>query len=627
MSASDEIKDAIVHYFDCTDVKGTKPADWKRTAKGKLPNGEEYRTFHNAKINRTVTTLGDDEDCTIAEHDQWIYGVGPVEERMRFNGVVGALYICFEPQDRFLRTGCIFDQHQQGLLNTLFGLPDNIGEDMENSFSYASADYNELTIHILLKKLGFKFSKELSDYLTQHTAPSTVATGPDRSITFPAMNPNFTPPSVPAPQPSGPAPSTNSGSKAVRPINKMPGQVFAQKQAQMQSQQQAMMAQIGQMAAQLGATGGVQIGNTHIPAAPLMPGMRPLVGTAPLPPSGVFNSPGMQGAIPKLGGNYPELVNLQPAVQAAFIAQRVMGNQGLEQENTNWPDGPTILRALQAGNYLQVERSNIIWALYEDTDDGSGTPLEDYFAMDEDDLFDTFVEHFGLDEDDADELEVIDDTQVYPSPYDLPVPQVPPFVPNTGLGAPKPHITGLGGGRPAPMVGPASINARSGSFAPVAPPPPPANVPAAPPPGNAKADISADSGDKWQEFCKEVWDTYDVNKTNLPLDLHWYDRYRPRDGQITGLGYEFVRREFTGIVVKMGYLGRDGELLENIDLPSAVLEELLKEWGGSWNVDDITQEINKRKGENPDTGFSYTSEQLWEEVREYLDQQGWKEAK
>ena len=749
MAASDELKEAIVNYFDCTGVKGSKKSDWKRTDKRTLADGQELREFHNAKLGRTVYTLGEDEDAEILEKDQWVYGFNDTEDL----GIADAFCLSFEPLDRFLRNGHIYDQHQQNGLVTLFGLPGNFDEASENQFLAYKSDYNDLTIHIMLKKAGFKFSKELSEFLMAHKGPTTVSTGPDLSIVPAILDPNYSAPLMPASKSAassltprqvldnaimaafqgplmanegyatwnelmrdyqysnagealagamiaqvGPMPTafnarvhphphhpntfeslhdnlhglenvtygetngegfyvmevdrsgwsptievfinasgdfdirlqtapSKSTSTITRFTNKNPGQVFAARQAQHQQQQAGMMAAIGQMAAQLGATGGVTIGSTHIPAAPLAPGMRPLVGTPPLPPSGIFNSPGMQNAMPGMASPYPELAHLQPAVQAAFIAARVMGNHGLEQENTNWADGPTLAAAINQGNFVSVERSNLIWTLFEEADDGSGTPLEDYFTLDNELLHETFCEVFDVDE--PDDLEVIDDTQVYSPPYDLPVPQPAPFNPIAGLAA------GLGGlvppagghgGRPAPMVGPASMNARAGSFAP--PPAPPAAVtPPPPPPGNAKAHVNADSGDKWAEFCGEVWGFYEANKANLPLDLDWYDRYRPREAQITGLGYEFIRREFTGVMVKMGYLDRDGVLIENIDIPAAVLEELLKEWGGDWNVDDITQMINKRKGENPETGFSYTSEQLWDEVKALLDSEGWKESK
>lgn len=610
MAASDELKDAIVQYYDSTGVRSNK-SDWKRTDKRTLPSGDEFRAFHNAKLNRTIYALGDDEDASLIEQDQWVYGFQLVDEDFAHElGIQDAFCLSFEPLDRFLRQGHIYDQHQHHGLTVLFNLPgDKFDEVSENQFIVDKADFNDLTIHIALKKLGFKFSKELTDFLLNHNAPTTAAGGADLAAWEPAfLNPNYSAPLVPASKPAAP-------SGGVRIKNKSPGQQSANHAAQ----QQAMMAQIGQMAAQLGATGGVQIGSTHIPAAPI-PGMRPLAGAPPLPPSGLFNAPGMQAAMPGMASQWPELANLQPAVQAAFIAQRLMNQRGLQQEGPNWMDGDDVekllMRHANTGFNLQIERSEAIWMLYELLDDGSGNVLEDFFAKDDEELLMDLDDYGLLDQQyDEHDVEIIPDRQPYPPPYDLPVPQPQP--------APPPPS--YGGGRTPPMVGPASINARSGSFAPL-PAAPAAVAPPPPPPGNASAYINADSGDKWADFCREVWDTYELNKTNLPLDISWSDRYRPREEQITGLGYEFERREFTGIRIRMGYLNRDGKLIEQIDLPSAELAELLKEWGGNWNVDDITQEIHKRKGEDPETGFSYSSEGTWDEVKAYLDGLGWKEA-
>lgn len=49
-------------------------------------------------------------------------------------------------------------------------------------------------------------------------------------------------------------------------------------------------------------------------------------------------------------------------------------------------------------------------------------------------------------------------------------------------------------------------------------------------------------------------------------------------------------------------------------------------WGGDWNVEDITHNVHKRKGEDPETGFSYSSEGTWDEVKAHLEAQGWKEV-
>ena len=609
MAASDEIKEAIVQYYDCTNVQ-SKKSDWKRVDKRTLATGDEFREFHNAKLNRTIYVIGNEEDAEdgnlgLLEKDQILYGFADADSL----GEDSAFVLVFETQDRFLRTGHLYDQHQTGVLGSLWNLYPDLDEVSENQFVADKAVYNDLTVHIKMKKLGFKFSRELTDWSINHVAPTSTSGGPDLSVVPPVLDPNYSAPLQPANN-AKPAPS----GKTTKFTNKMPGQVAAQQAATHQAQQAAMMAAIGQMAGQLGATGGVQIGNTHIPA------MQPLTGVPPLPPSGMFNSPGMQAAIPAMTSGYPELANLQPAVQAAFLAQRVLGHKGLDQADPNWMDKADVEKLLMRHRgqqfHMEIERSNAIWMLYEETDDGSGHPLEDLFALDNEDLWDTLDVNGIFDQIDYDEhdVEIIDDRQVYPAPYDLPVPQPAPP-------APMPAQQ-----RPAPMVGPASVNARAGSFA-ALPAAPAAVAPPPPPAGNAKAHIGADSGDKWPEFCKEVWDTYEINKINLPLDLNWYDRYRPREEQITGLGYKFVRREFTGVVVKMGYLDREGELIETIDLPSAVLEELLKEWGGDWNIDDITQLINKRKGEDPETGFSYSSEGTWDEVKTFLDSEDWKEAK
>lgn len=582
MGVSNDLKEEIVNYFDCTNLRGTKSKDWKRVQKGKLPNGETFREFHNAVVNRTVFIVGDDEDGTILEKDQIIYGFGNTEHIIDLeDGDEDGYVLVFETKDRFYRQGCLYDQHQQDTLTKLWHLPSNLDEVCENQFVASKADYNDLTIHITMKKLGFEFSRELTVWCMNNVKPKTAAPGPDLTVVLPGLT--ATPPSNPTP----------TARKITKFTNKNPVQVAAQQQAQLQQQQAAMMAQIGQMATSLGATGGVQIGGLHIPAA-----------TAPS----------------STAGQYPELANLQPAVQAAFVAQRIMGLRGLDQANPQWMDRDYIdnilIRHRNQQFDLDIERSNAIWLLYEEIDDGSGTVMDDLFAVDNEELKD-FMDDYGiLDQiDDLHDVEIVDDYQVYPAPYDLPVPPTAPY----NNPPPAQHS------RPAPMVGPASINARAGSFAAPATPPA-AATPPPPPPGNASAALVNDSGDKWAEFCKEVFDTYELNKGNLPLDLTWYDRYRPREAQITGLGFSFVRREFTGIVIKMGYLDRDGELLETIDMPSAVLDELMQEWGGNWNIDDITQMVNKKKGENPETGDYYTSEGLWDDVKAFLTSEGWKEV-
>jgi hypothetical protein len=583
--SSAEIKERIEHYFNCSNIP-TSEKDWKRVHKFSSPHGN-IRQFQNNKLNRTIYTIGDDEDCAIFELDQWVYGTWIDDD--------GSVAVSFEAKDRWNRTGYVYDQHQEWLLQTFFGLdPDEFEEVTENTFVAVNLP-NVLAVHIFLKKLGFEHDQTLTDFLNDTSngpAPGTP-TPPVNPPLPPFLDPNFVPPNNSRMR-SLPAPSLSSHAGTAQNI----------------------MAQIAQIAGNLGA-GSVQVGGTNIPAAPGTPGaiaagMRP-IAVPKLPPSGIFNAPGMQAAMPLMAGQWPELADLQPAVQAAFISQRAAGLKGLDQVEPGWEDETTIKRRLRNGDWVTVERSQAIWVLYEICDDGNSM-LEDYFAETDEFLHETLVDALGLDEDEFENLEIIDDEASYPAPYDLPVPQPAQFAP-----PPPPQ-------RPGPMVGPASINARSGSFAPVSATPP-AVAPVAPPVGNVSADIRHDSGDQWPEFCNEVWEFYEANKATLPLDINWSDRFRPREAQITGLGYKFERVEYTGIRVQMGYLGRDGELIETIDLPSVVLGELLKEWGGEWNVDDVTQFINKRKGEDPETGFSYSSQTLWEEVEPFLQGHGWKEAK
>jgi hypothetical protein len=588
VSASDDIKERIVHFYSCSNVP-TSEKDWKRVQKFTL-NGETVREFHNAKLNRNVFTIGDDEDCGVYERDQWIYGYREDEE--------GGLAVAFEPQDRWHRTGYSFDQHQQWILEFFHCLPsDKFDEVMENTFIFD--DTNPLKLHILLAKYGFKHDQSYTDFLSDDDHPSPgggTPTPPVNPPLPPALDPQWNPPQVAAPAPGALAAAAAASSN---PFN--------------------LMAALGAALGPNTNVIGVGPGGTMTP----LHGPGGAIAVPPLPPSGMFNSPGMQAAMPLMAGQWPELVNLQPAVQAAFISQRAQGLKGLDQVNPQWMDKAEVekllLRHRNMSFDLDIERSNAIWMLYEEADDGSRV-LDDYFALDDEELYDELDSWGLLDQmDDEHDVQIVPDYQAYPAPYDLPVPQPQPAPPMPGFPGQQ--------GRPAPMMGPASVNARAGSFAPL-PAAPAAVAPPPPPPGNAAAHIRADSGDKWADFCREVWDTYELNKANLPLDIDWYDRYRPRDAQITGLGYRFDRVEFTGIRVLMGYLGRDGELIENIDIPAAVFEDLLKEWGGDWNVDDVTQFINKRKGENPETGFSYSSQTMWEDdIKPFLDSQGWKEAK
>lgn len=593
--SSAEIKERIVHYFNTSNVPTTEK-DWKRVQKFAL-NGENVREFFNSKLNRTVYTIGDDEDCGVYERDQWVYGI--CEHGDTMNGLTTGISYVFEPQDRWRRTGYVFDQHQQWIIQFFHCLPDDLADEAQEN-DFVSPYDNVLKVHIALAKYGFKHDQSLSDFLNDTSngpAPQTP-TPPVNPPLPPILDSSWNPPGV-----AKPAPGALSAAAA------------------------ASTPPVGNLMSQIGAMLGIPMPGNGVPMPPGTPtGMLPVAPVGPipnmnainvpaLPPSGIFNAPGMQAALPLMATQWPELANLQPAVQAAFITQRAAGLKGLDQCDPTWEDDKKIKRELQAGIWVTLERSHAIWLLYEYFDDGT-TVLPDYFTYTDEDLHAELCEMLDIDdEDEGENLEIINDEASYPPPYDLPVPQPTP------LPSFPPHNPG----HPAPMMGPAAVNARAGSFAPL-PAPPAAVAPPAPPPGNAEARIKADSGDQWADFCREVWETYELNKSNLPLDIHWYDRYRPRDAQITGLGFQFVRRDFTGIRILMGYLDRDGKLINNIDLPSAMLEELMATWGGEWNVEDITHDVFKRKGEDPETGFSYSSEGTWDEVKAHLEGQGWKEV-
>jgi hypothetical protein len=358
------------------------------------------------------------------------------------------------------------------------------------------------------------------------------------------------------------------------------------------------------------------------PAAPSAP-----VAASPAPAPFKLSLDSLQaptfGATPAPAAN-AELADLPQAVKAPLMASRLTGRRGLDQANPSWNDLAEVQNELDGGaDEIELERSNAIWALFERYDDGSGTPLINYFDKTDEELEEILGEILNVDEDGY--ISVVPDSQRYSSPYDLPVP--PPvakvarhFSHRTpgGMGAlgGVPNVMGV-----LPGGGMINLGAMGMGMA------PPAKAGNAPPPGRSSARLNMDSGEKWAEFCAEMWELYDANRTNLPMDVTWTDRFRPQVNQITGLGYKFIQREFTGITVQLGYLGREGEMLTMIDLPSKMLDGLLGEWGGDWNVDDVTHFINKRKGEDPETGFSYNSTQLWEEVEALLKAQGWHEAK
>jgi hypothetical protein len=695
--ASADWKDAIVDYFHY-NIK-TNANDWKRVKKARLPNGETYREFYNAVVDRTVYCLGDEEETTyILEKDVWLYGVYNVQpgEEM-FPGVIGDLMFSFEPQDRWNRNKHIYDQHQQHLLEAFFANFPAIGEDMENSFSYEISAYNSMTIHMALKKAGFVHSQEITDFLNRTgnpgaPLPPTSPSNPPQPTIFGASpTSNSTPaPAAPTPQ----APPQNNGplggyygtgleedgsakaSDFLAVVGEDDGEVqvwitpmmaYARKDPfdshvgglvdhllpaewQEASEQTFEVGSLSMVEAfDYLLKAGFQVdwpeykreAANHIDVYDVTLAQHQANLAAIANPQTVavqhHHNPipvGPQNA------NFIELTGQEPAVQTALEAARALGVKGLEQEG-KWDDQEEIEEKWEKSYYLnnydgfiELERSHALWLLYEHYDNGSGLAWPNFFGMDNIRVASELFKIMDLDlgdgeweEDYSDGAEhpivIIDDHQSYPAPYDLPVPAyvpppvqvIPPAIQTSKVppksqpaNAPRPSFKG-------PVTG-------SGSFAPVSSGP------------VAKADVDDtpvdatyirhDAGDQWPEFCGEVWDNYSQNGAGA---ISWSDRFRLRHARIIGLGYKFKRVEFTGILVQMGYLNDKFEIINDIDLPGAVFDELFVDFGGDWNDDENVQMINKRKGEDPETGFSYSSQNLWAEIEPLLKSKGWFPAK
>lgn len=843
MAASDELKEALVHYFRATGVKSTEK-DWKRVAKAKLPSGEIYREFENKTLGRTVYVLGEDEDCAILEKDVWLYGVYHIKPGEEMFPGFGSMSIAFEPQDRWKRQGFIYDQHQQYLLEAFFPAFPKIGEDMENSFSYEDKDYSDLTIHMALKKAGFTFSQEITDFLNNHTSPGTTPpTAPINPPTPPALTSNSAPATKAPPAPTVPT----SYDVEVDPKNigkiaylnayyqddetiKTPSSMFdiPDRANRLMSNDEewggdrfeidkghlwvAMDGMDPSGAAEVleyyigmakqnpdiklmvvgdedgrGSSGTTEVllfnqgfnpsndphgywsnkpnggngGGKPSPSPTPAPTAAPQGRSAPSGALGGYHGTGLlangsakpsdfivvvaeddgevvamitpmmayarddgfdqevgplvdhllpsdwyeaseqtynvgqMGVVeafdylltqgfnvdwkeykddfkdhldvydvtreihkdnldkianpivsqpqhhhnpisPGAPNNtgYPELTGQEAAVQAALVGARVRGVLGLEQESSKWDDAEDIDKNWAANHFygpsreegqLELERSHALWLLYEHYDQGSGLAFPNFFGMDNVRVAEEIQKILDLDdfdEDDGDEITIIDDLQSYPAPYDLPVPAYVPPPPivhqqpiQTSKPAPKPVKKVARGPSMGTMTG-------SGSFTPVSTGPAPV-VDEDDTPVGAEY-IHFDSGEQWPEFCGAVWDHYAAKG---PGAVEWSDRFRPRHAQIIGLGYKFDRVEFTGIRVQMGYLGKDFKILDNIDIPGAVFDELFADWGGEWNDDDNIQMINKKAGTDPDTGFSYSSSGMWEVLEPYLRSKGWLPAK
>ena len=680
MAASDEIKEGIVNYFQ-SEVQ-TSEKDWKRTKKAMLPSGDVYREFHNAKAGRTVIVL-DEEGFEVAEADNWIYGVYTDEE--------GEVCLSFEPEDRFRRTGHIYDQHQLNLLLTLFQIPgDMLDEVCENQFIVDTAKYPTLMMHVTLKKHGLTHSQGLTDFLnaTNRAFIKGQAIAPVNPPAFPVFA--TAAPTPPTPPKGGqPAPQTPA-----QPSHTLGGYMDTGLQTGGSAKASDFLVAVVdddgevlvQIAPMMAFCAGVNFDRDIEPlVGHLLPSDWDEVSEQSYQPAALsmpeafevllqagFNT-NWPAFINQFQGSYevydvdlathqqnmhlianpqvmqvqhhhnpiapgpnntqwPELSGQEQPVQDALEAARSTGLRGLEQEGA-WDDQEDIERKWRKGHYHQIngegiiemERSHALWLLYEHYDNRSGLAWPNFFGMDNERVQEEIMKvvDIELDEDQDDEgIVIIDDSKVYPAPYDMPVPAyVPPPAPiippqiQTSKPQPKPQKSS------APSAQLRGQITGSGSFAGVQGQIQ-QKVEDGPPLGATY--IQFDSGEQWPEFCGAVWDNF---KANGPGAIEWSDRFRQRYATIIGLGYKFDRVEFTGIRVRMGYLNDKFEIIDNIDVPGAVFDELFPELGGDWNDDDNIQMINKRKGENPETGFSYSSSTLWEEVEPMLKAAGWLPAK
>lgn len=661
MSSSDYIRQDIADYFDKSGIK-TQPKDWKRVFKKSI-NGQVVREFHNSVVNRTIYVLGEDGDEGRAEKDQWIYGIVDSPD---------GKFLSFESLDRWNRNKFLYDQHLSEILEVLFNLPRSLTqeEDLENSFNYLAA-FNDLTIHILLKKSGFQYSQELSDFLANKGAgPALPPIAPVNPPTPPALAAIAGQQTTPTAQPtntSSPniAPGAGRASDFISVVYEDDGEVLVCITPMMMfavgdSYDQEVSSIAGHLlppdwnevsngtfspgglgmveAFDLLLKAGFQMNwkelvddlSTvyHVYDVDSITHKENLEALANVTSTKAAHQVNPLQSTPPNNTGYPELTGQEESVQQALVAARQRGVLGLEQEG-KWDDLEELEDKWDNGfwdsnDYLiEIERSHALWLLYEVYDNGSGLAMPNFFGMDDIRVSEELTKILPF----KDELEqedgavvIIEDSKLYPPPYDLPVPEYvpPPMVvsqPTVKTSRPAPKAQ-------RPIVPKISVPITgSGSFSPVSVPV--TQIDDDYSPVDAKT-IRFDSGEQWPDFCGAVWDHY---KANGPGAIQWFDRFRPRHARIVGLGYQFDRVEFTGIRVRMGYLNEKFEIIDNIDIPGSVFDELFEEWGGEWNDDENIQFINKRKGEDPETGFSYSSQNLWEEIEPLLKSAGWFPAK
>lgn len=585
MSASAEIKDKIARHYEYSGIT-TSVKDWKRLSKRSVSYtlyGNSHTTyireFENSKIGIKCSVVGDEDDTTIIENGEWIYGVGKMSPHDPLSKyVTSGMYLGFAPRRFWAATGFMPDNHLGHGLHAFFGLPADIAEseDSENSFS-VPANYNALTIHMALKKAGFVYDKAFDDFLQPGGAGGSSPTIPTSSLSGSG--------------PSGGYYDTGLTAGSTKPSDF----VFA------------VMKQTGESAVEVMITayqdflhdGGfdqeiASLVEVHLPSdwyeaseQCFFPGtMTAAEAFEYLTNAGFINDPKYSEGFTD-GGSYvaydpdaeSDYSNQPQSVQDAIAAQHSAGQLGLPKANATWLEDHEFNAKYEDDDEEEftLERSHALYVLYSIYDDGCHEVIPNFFGFSNDELSESMGSVI-----EGPEFEVVADRQVYAAPYDIPAPVAAPAL-----------TTVVAADDPSDEVD-ESVRIK--------------NEP-----------------EKWIEFCQEIWDAYVARDISKPFNIVWSDNYRYRDATITGLAYRFKILEYTGIQIVAGFKLVSGEITTQFEVPDQVFADLFKEYGGDWNIGVCEQFIKKRTGVDED-GFSFSSSGLWDEVKPILTAAGWEEV-
>jgi hypothetical protein len=578
MSASDDIKEQIVcHYVTMGLVTSEK--DWKRLSKKKV-GFDIVREFENKNAGLKVAIVGDDEAEVIIEDGEWIYGVGTMDPDHVDDHGETDMYVSFSSRQYWNAVGAIPDQHIGHGLKILKNLPNDIAcnEDMENWFG-VPGNYNRLTIHMALKKAGFVYDKAFEDFIQPNAGPAAHIVG---------TRPTFTSVGSAA---GGSAPSGGYYDTGLTPGATKPSDfVFAVMKQQGTGDVEVMITALQDFLHDGGFDQEIScLVEAHLPSdwhetseQTFIPGQMTAKEAYNFLYHAGFNANRdysetfeSHGYCAYFTDNECSLENQPQVVRDAIEHQNLTGQHGLPKDNNSWLDRRDIISEYEDNDKEEftLERSNALYILYSEYDDGCHSEIPDFTSLSNDDLVDALEEVI----DDV-QFTVIADTVQYGDYYTVNAPALNQVTEATEDTSPDENA-------------PIHINTQP---------------------------------DNWDDFCKEVWDAW-VAKPGDALRIQWVDSYRYREATIVGLAYKFKVVEYTGIWIQAGYLLDDGAIAMQFEVPDSVFEAMFTEFGGSWNDDRTEHFVNKRKGED-EHGFSYSSSTLWDEVKPILDAKGWKEV-